>query len=422
MYKRIRYSSPHPRCKQQGAVALLIGMILFFGATLVTIFTINPVQTEQRVAANEYRSFQALNAAEAGLAHAQDFFTTFDTENDTTLCNANSLLPDENSRGGYRILRINDQPCDELDLNNDVSAYGYTTIRIEVEGWSDDQSATRVLSQSVFVINFGDGSGGPGVGGPGGLGPISFAGDVEFGAPNSNSFLVDGKGGPSISLQDPANRDNVINAINAVGRADNYTGEITGDGFGGAPWDDPNDLAAFVEAIRTTGSTNQINGDHTVGGGSQINGVNYVSGDMTFQGNGGGSGVLVVQGNLQTAGTPQFDGLIIVLGGTYTLTGGGAGGLNGSVFVSNLQGTEGNYQYGETTFNSSGGGNADFNYDLDQLIAGRDQLSEQARDLWDLEGLTEPQEPPPFLDLVDQEVYRQGLQTGIISGSWVDFQ
>lgn len=425
MYRRNRYGRGFPSSKerQTGAIALVVGMILFFGATLITVYTLNPVRTEQRVAANEYRSFQALNAAEGGLAHAQEYFRTFGSAADASLCVPNTLLPDNDSRGSYQILRINGQDCDELDLNDAVSAYGYTTLQLEVEGWSDDGSASRILSQSVYIMNFGDGSAGSGS--AGGFGPMNFAGDVTFNAPTSGAFQVDGGGGPAVSVQDSSNKAKVEAAIE--GNANNYIGGI-GEGFGNSLWDSPDALNQFVNAIK--------NSDGVGNGSLPLSGINVVDGDFHLQGNDGGDGVLVVKGDFSTTGTPNFNGLIIVLGGTYSLTGGGSGGQGGgkggpggsssgdlppggSIFVANLQESSDGYRYGDTAFENKGGGNAGFNYNFDALVAARNLLSQEARDLWQL---SENESVPDFTDLINDEVYQDKLRTGIISGSWVDFQ
>ncbi|WP_232199149.1 pilus assembly PilX N-terminal domain-containing protein [Thioalkalivibrio sp. ALgr1] len=397
-----------PPQRQSGAMALVVGVILFFGATLIALYTTDPVRTEQQVAGNEYRAFQALNAAEAGLGHVQSFFISGGTDD---LCGPHSLGPN-GDRGSFAVIRIDNEPCDSYEAPSDVDAIGYRTVNIEVEGRSDDGSAIRNLSQSVFLMDFGEGES------EGTLAPLNFAGQVNFEAPNSNAFRVDGSGGPAISLQDAANRDAVINAIAEVGRADNYSGPISDGGFG-EPWDSPAMLNEFVTAIESTPGA---------GDGSQgLDGINVIDGDFEMKGNDSGSGILVVKGGFTTTGTPSFDGLIIVLGGSYTMTGGGQGGVGGgqdggdakggSVFVSNLiESTvngETQYQYGETSFESSGGGNAQFTFNFDALNAARDLLSEQARDLWHLEDPSGPSGP---------NIYGAGIQTGIIDGSWVDFE
>ena len=147
-------------------------------------------------------------------------------------------------------------------------------------------------------------------------------------------------------------------------------------------------------------------------------GINVVKGDMTFRGNTGGSGVLIVEGNLTTAGTPNWTGIVIVLGGEFTIGGGGSGGQQegSAVFVANMNMNADTPSFGNTRFSTAGGGNAAFNYNADTLRAACQLLPQQARDLWDCAGIGDGgggggSVVEPFAP-----------QTGIISGSWIDFQ
>lgn len=56
--------------RQRGAAALIIVMLLFFVISLVAAYTSRNLIFEQRTAANQYRSTQALEAAEAGMEWA----------------------------------------------------------------------------------------------------------------------------------------------------------------------------------------------------------------------------------------------------------------------------------------------------------------------------------------------------------------
>ena len=58
------------RHRQQGAATLIVVMILFFIISLVAAYTNRNLIFEQRTSANQYRSTQALEAAEAGLEWA----------------------------------------------------------------------------------------------------------------------------------------------------------------------------------------------------------------------------------------------------------------------------------------------------------------------------------------------------------------
>jgi Tfp pilus assembly protein PilX len=65
-------SSTHwdPRRRQRGAATLIVVLILFFVVSLVAAYTNRNLIFEQRTANNQYRSTQALEAAEAGLEWA----------------------------------------------------------------------------------------------------------------------------------------------------------------------------------------------------------------------------------------------------------------------------------------------------------------------------------------------------------------
>jgi len=65
--------------------------------------------------------------------------------------------------------------------------------------------------------------------------------------------------------------------------------------------------------------------------------ITYIAGDADMAGSVSGTGILVVEGNLKWNGTPNFDGLILVLGGGFEVYGGGQGGnFAGSLMVVNI--------------------------------------------------------------------------------------
>jgi hypothetical protein len=66
----IRLRRPAARSAQRGAATLVVVMVLFFIVALVAAYTSRNLIFEQRTSANQYRSTQALEAAEAGLEWA----------------------------------------------------------------------------------------------------------------------------------------------------------------------------------------------------------------------------------------------------------------------------------------------------------------------------------------------------------------
>jgi hypothetical protein len=90
----------------------------------------------------------------------------------------------------------------------------------------------------------------------------------------------------------------------------------------------------------------------------------FVDGDCTLD---GGAGLLIVTGNLEMNGNPNFNGLILVLGGgTVNRDGGGNGNIYGAMAVAkfDVSGTGG---FSAASFHTNGGGNATMQYDSDAV-------------------------------------------------------
>lgn len=108
-------------------------------------------------------------------------------------------------------------------------------------------------------------------------------------------------------------------------RLGNYIGGIEALEEFTSPWEDACQAFQFVNELYAqnldgTGGITYINGNHSMGGSDT------------------GEGIMVVEGDLEWNGTPQFDGLIIVLGGNFDVAGGGQGGDGaGSVVVVDLE-------------------------------------------------------------------------------------
>ena len=97
--------------------------------------------------------------------------------------------------------------------------------------------------------------------------------------------------------------------------------------------------------------------------------VNVVEGDITLSGNWTGAGILLVTGTLTFQGTPNYNGLILVIGkGNVIKNGGGNGTMDGSMLIANLYDSSGNLlpttaAPGIPTMSWNGGGTVNFNYD-----------------------------------------------------------
>jgi len=97
--------------------------------------------------------------------------------------------------------------------------------------------------------------------------------------------------------------------------------------------------------------------------------VNVVEGDISLSGNWSGAGILLVTGTLTFHGTPNYNGLILVIGkGNVVKDGGGNGVMDGSLLIANLYDSSGNLlpsssPPGVPSMTWNGGGKASFNYD-----------------------------------------------------------
>jgi hypothetical protein len=121
--------------------------------------------------------------------------------------------------------------------------------------------------------------------------------------------------------------------------------------------------------------------------------ITYIEGNASFGGSISGAGIMFVKGTLTWNGTPNFKGLIVTLGGTFTTGGGGIGGDNGGSLVILNQPLGGTGDFGQTNFSTTGGGNAIFKFNCDALWAAHALLDEQGQNQWSPECDVGPQSP-----------------------------
>lgn len=112
---------------------------------------------------------------------------------------------------------------------------------------------------------------------------------------------------------------------------------------------------------------------------------NFVDGNCDLD---GGAGLLVVTGTLNMSGNPDFNGLILVLGGgNVTRNGGGNGSILGSMLVASFQRTwpaaQNNtpHPFLAPSFTTNGGGNSDMLYNSDWVRRALNVLGLRVRDV-----------------------------------------
>jgi hypothetical protein len=347
--------------------ALIVGMIIMIVMAIAGLSMMNTSLLDERKSSNARAQLQAFLAAEAGTSKAQDYLVL---NWDSYSCVVNGDLP-----------------------GMSTVAYGSASYTVTALACSADeitlrsrgiQQETGALRDIEFVLQ-NEALRGGGLGGT-----INFVGNVvTFDTPNSNAFQVDGAGGPAITAATDAYRDGILAAIPS-GRIDNYIGGVETADFPDT-WSTASGLQALVGAIETSPNARVYNaeGDVDTGdlGSSSNMKITVVKDDLSLQGSETGAGVMVVYGDLSYQGTPSWDGLIIVLGGTFAVGGGGTGGLDGSMFIADVDTSQANWAFSgaDLTFDTSGGGTSDYVYDCDQLSGARELLNATAQGLWDMD-------------------------------------
>ncbi len=143
--KSCKFQTPSVISKQRGAITLAISLSILVLSTLVIFNVSKAILMEQKITNNENRAALAFEAAEAGLTEAItvlqedasiDLTAVFDTNNDGT-GDSNTMTV-----GTGRVTIA------VTDLSGDR-----TSLRIVAQGFSDDNTATRTITQTMTTIN-----------------------------------------------------------------------------------------------------------------------------------------------------------------------------------------------------------------------------------------------------------------------------
>ena len=404
------------RARQSG-VALFVGLILLLMLTVLGVSSFQSSHIQERSAGNARLQAVAFEAAAAGASNAINFFDEHRDIGTDELCGTLGHEGWENasewvSMGGVgeatlkqRIYCLADEypctedeeaSCDERPPRSQlfVLSRGEVTLGGNVVAQRDVE--VRLDIGGLWAA--GDGCGAL-------CFPGCEAGDYNF--PNSNAFHVDGGGGFAITGGCAEMTDEILEGIrdNRIG---NYAGGV-GTTTPGTPWDSPDSVESFRQNIMESAIAAQgagscmglcfFNGDFVDNGNTQygtaaLPQITYIHGDAEFGGNISGAGIMFVNGNLAWNGTPNFQGLIVTLGGTFTIDGGGTGGDHaGSVVILNAPGGDPAAEFGASNFDNTGGGTAEYNFDCGALWAAHDLLDPDGQTLWSPECDTGPESP-----------------------------
>lgn len=406
----------HNQISPQSGFALILTLLLLFVMTLLGVSSFTNSLIQERSAANARLQTMALEAAAAGAINAINFY---DANRDSTpdlLCgatnhvgwgNANPTAWVDQGQVGeaYLLQRMyclaDAYPCEESEPNCPVTRPPRSQLFVLSRGQiisGGKAVAIRDIEVRLMVGYVGGAA-------TGACGAICFpaCAPTPYDFPDSESFTVDGNGGFAISAGCDEVADEIRDSIrhNRIG---NYIGGI-GTSPAVSPFDSMYNTENFRLNILAAAQAAQAAGECAANcyteGDIVFNGhgpygtaddpqITYFTGNVEFGGSVVGNGILVVQGNLSWQGTPSFEGLIVVLGGTYTINAGGSGGNHaGSLIILNAQWIDNptfdpiyDSEFGPTAFNSIGGGNADFTASCDELWKARDLLDDYGQSLY----------------------------------------
>lgn len=349
--------------QHQKGVALIISLILLTVITLISISSISSSIHEERIAASQKQINDAFMAAETGVSAA---VKTFYDENEGFVWVWDETLEEYVFQEQDTIDRIMNQQAfvsirpglewqiESIQHNSVVAGVEKLTIRSL--GRLSGLGVFRKIEFDILIPHalFVDPPA-----------PLTLAGQVDhFGVGDSEHFKIAGENTPAIVVDNdtefPGSLETVINAI-PESHIDNYigeSGETTNDihdavkaqnlGF----WSNPNALRNFVEVAKLFGTTysgatvfaagdpnvpsdNFNIGQYTDNTNNEFV-ISVVDGDATISGDRSGAGILIVAGELTWTGTPEFSGLVVVLGGRVNWSAGGDKGINGAMYIANI--------------------------------------------------------------------------------------
>jgi len=365
--------------KKQRGVALVMGVVLMLVATVIGVTSMSQTTLQERAAGNQKSVVSTFMAAEHGLMIAKASLDNGEPPPASGLSNGVTW--------------------EVLVLSGDCNSASGCTLRSRATDGATN--AVRVLE--ILYRKSG-----------GALAPINIIGQIgSFDGGDSNAFRVTGApGGPAIATNTSENVVEILGGIRAD-RIQNFVGGVREVEFDN-PFGDPESLAQFIQEVKDSvtdenrgsisASGNVNNPSFSFNIGTPATAASEAIPKITIynqQANGGrvlkmsgsntGAGILIVEGDLIFQGTPGFQGLVIVTGTSFTVTGGGAGGVFGGsvVFANPINlGTADSpdWAFGAANasfeFDVTGGGTADFTYSEEALQMAQGLLNESAREMW----------------------------------------
>lgn len=368
---------------QRGVLTLVVSLAILVLSTLVTFSVTKAILMEQKISNNEIRAKQAFEAAETGALEAMNYIDNGPNRNGDT---AIDPVFDTNADG------IGDSSTKTVGTGSvtvtttDLSGGAMTSIRIVAQGFSDDRSATRTITQTSVTINplpnapenpvVAKGQviigGSATVHNPEGHSTIWSGGDVDLGSNNSTKTQVPDVNSAtypscmntpmSCTLADSSSRN--LASVDVV-ENDSSLGSLSSaqffQNFFGLPA--ATYRASMVTIDTTPGNFNTVadlaqyeviwvSGDTTISG-STIGCTTSVTGNNVCPTANQRPCIVIIDGNASFTGTPHIYGILYVTG---SLTMSGNATVHGAVVAA-----------GDAS--NSGGGSLDIWYNGNILAA-----------------------------------------------------
>lgn len=412
---------------QRGSV-LIVSLLLLLVITIVGVSGILNTMSNERLASNQRQVTEAFMAAESGLVNAKQWLDSNRImwgKHEESMVALSTLYTTTDSGARWWI-----ESLEYLSgLNNIAKLTSCGTVAAS--------GVERCVAFSYLQAK-----------GAANLAALNLIGkNILFKDPASGAIRFIGEeGGPAIAINTDASSvqlSDLIDALNEIARKEEAGIALTGiekklkqvyaNGGGiervdfGDPFGDANKLSEFVDSVKSDycgckttktfcagysadpvvhtvafcNKTGDLPNDLGVIGNEKLVYVESPPGEtltISFQGNKKGAGIMVVKGNVLFSGTPRYDGLLIVVGDSFAVSGGGNGGINGALAVTNFvdsRDSDGNLivddsgkavkEFGDTSASFDGGGTSEYFYNEDRLELVRDKLlSASTKDLWKL--------------------------------------
>ncbi len=358
-----------PMARQRGAIVISLSIIFLLLTTFVTLYSTKAILLEQKMINNQTRSALAFEAAEFGLSTAVQYISDGIDQDDDGIIDA--IFTKVAGVGTQNTSAVGNQSVTVTITDITTAPDTFFAFRIVSQGFSDDSSATRTITQVIRVVNAlpnvpdnplttkgtVDIAGSATVINPEGTSSIWSGGDVELGANNSVSTEVADPSDANYPLcMDTPMKCNTVSTSNKVtvgldiiehdSNLANLTAEKMFENFFGmtpAVYKESKvtmDLAGGSDFSAAHLATNEViwyDGDVDINGGTVGCTIAVTGGNICDVANEDPS-IVIIDGNADMKGGPHFYGIIFVMG-NVTLSGNST--VHGAMIVSGDSDTTG---------------------------------------------------------------------------------